>query len=125
VRKLADRVMTIYLGQVVELAPTREFFGQPLHPYAQALLSAVPLADPRLERRRRRIVLEGEVADAARIPSGCRFHPRCPLAQDRCVQQEPELREVLPGRWVRCHFAPDAVIRPPTVQPSNEQVGVA
>jgi oligopeptide/dipeptide ABC transporter ATP-binding protein len=125
VRKLADRVMTMYLGQVVELAQTREFFAQPLHPYAQALLSAVPLADPRLEQRRCRIILEGEAADAARVPSGCRFHPRCPLAQDRCVQQEPELREVLPGRWVRCHFAPDAVIPQTVVQPSYEQVGVA
>lgn len=108
VHKLCDRILTMYLGQVVELSPVAEFFEQPLHPYAQALLSAVPVADPHVEEQRQRIVLSGEVADATRIPSGCRFHPRCPLAQPICREQEPELREVLVGRWARCHFAPDA-----------------
>jgi oligopeptide/dipeptide ABC transporter ATP-binding protein len=110
VRKLCDSVLTMYLGQVVELAPVGEFFEQPLHPYAQALLSAVPIADPAVEAGRERIVLQGEVADATRLPSGCRFHPRCPLAQTICREVEPPLREVLPGRWARCHFAPDARI---------------
>lgn len=110
VRKLCDRVLTMYLGRVMELAPVGAFFSAPLHPYAQALLSAVPVADPAVEARRERIVLEGEVADAAQVPPGCRFHPRCPLAQPICVEQEPELREVLPDRWARCHFAPDARI---------------
>lgn len=108
VRKLCNRIMTMYLGEVVELAPTGEFFAQPFHPYAQALLSAVPIADPAAEERRQRIVLQGEVADATRIPSGCRFHPRCPLAQQICRSEKPQLREVAPGRWARCHFAPEA-----------------
>lgn len=114
VRKLCDRILTMYLGQIVELAPAADFFDQPLHPYAQALLSAVPVADPHVEEQRQRIVLHGEVADATRIPSGCRFHPRCPLAQSICREQEPELRETLPGRWARCHFAPEARVAGPT-----------
>jgi oligopeptide/dipeptide ABC transporter ATP-binding protein len=108
VRKLCNRIMTMYLGEIVELAPTNEFFAQPFHPYAQALLSAIPIADPETEARRQRIVLQGEVADATRIPPGCRFHPRCPLAQQICRTEKPALREVTPGRWARCHFAPDA-----------------
>jgi oligopeptide transport system ATP-binding protein len=110
VRKLCDRVLTMYLGRVMELAPVSTFFSEPLHPYAQALLSAVPVADPQVEAQRRRIVLSGEVADAAKVPSGCRFHPRCPLAQPVCSEEEPQLHEALPGRWARCHFAPEARI---------------
>jgi peptide/nickel transport system ATP-binding protein len=110
VRKLCDRILTMYLGEVVELAPVDEFFVQPLHPYGQALLSAVPVADPELEQQRQRIVLQGEVADATRIPTGCRFHPRCPLAQEICRTDVPQLREVQRGRWARCHFAPEARI---------------
>jgi oligopeptide/dipeptide ABC transporter ATP-binding protein len=110
VRKLCNRILTMYLGQIVELSPVDEFFAQPLHPYGQALLSAVPVADPELEAERQRIVLRGEVADATRVPSGCRFHPRCPLAQEVCRTDAPQLREVQPGRWARCHFAPDARI---------------
>jgi len=110
VQKLCDRVLTMYLGQVVELSPVSEFFQRPHHPYAQALISAVPIADPAVEARRERIVLRGEVADATSLPTGCRFHPRCPLAQGVCVAEEPELREVEPGRWARCHFAPNAQI---------------
>lgn len=108
VRKLCDRILTMYLGQLVELAPVDQFFAQPLHPYGQALLSAIPVADPELELRRERIVLRGEVADATRIPSGCRFHPRCPLSDEICRTDVPQLREVQPGRWARCHFAPEA-----------------
>jgi oligopeptide transport system ATP-binding protein len=110
VRKLCNRILTMYLGEIVELSPVDAFFTQPLHPYGQALLSAVPVADPELEARRQRIVLHGEVADATHVPSGCRFHPRCPLAQDVCRTDAPDLREVEPGRWSRCHFAPDARI---------------
>ena len=110
VRKLCNRILTMYLGEVVELAPTQAFFTRPFHPYAQALLSAIPIADPVTEERRQRIVLHGEVADATQVPSGCRFHPRCPLAQQICRTDEPSLREVTPGRWARCHFAPDARI---------------
>jgi len=107
VQKLADRVATMYLGQVVELSDVRSFFERPLHPYTIALLSAVPVADPAAERRRRRIVLGGEAGDASRIASGCRFHPRCPAAADVCRTDPPELREVAPGRFARCHFAPN------------------
>ena len=107
VRKLCDRVATMYLGQLIELSDAASFFARPLHPYTMALLSAVPLADPERQRRRRRIVLSGEIGEATRIPAGCRFHPRCPLAQDVCRTQVPELREVAPGHLARCHFAPD------------------
>jgi oligopeptide/dipeptide ABC transporter ATP-binding protein len=107
VQKLADRVATMYLGQIVELSDARSFFERPLHPYTIALLSAVPKADPEAERRRRRIVLGGEAGDASRIPSGCRFHPRCPAAADICRTDPPALREITPGRYARCHFAPD------------------
>jgi oligopeptide transport system ATP-binding protein len=110
VQKLCDRVLTMYLGQIVELAPVRAFFDEPHHPYAQALVSAIPIADPVVEARRERIVLHGEVGDATQVPSGCRFHPRCPLAQQVCVEEPPALREVEPGRWARCHFAPGARI---------------
>jgi oligopeptide/dipeptide ABC transporter ATP-binding protein len=107
VRKLSDRVATMYLGQLIELSDSARFFAHPLHPYTMALLSAVPLADPERERRRRRIVLSGEIGEATRIPSGCRFHPRCPLAQDICHTEAPALREVAPGHHARCHFAPE------------------
>jgi oligopeptide/dipeptide ABC transporter ATP-binding protein len=117
VRRVADRVLTMYLGRVVELAPVQPYFTRPLHPYTQALLSAVPLADLDRELHRRRVVLAGEVADASRVPPGCRFHPRCPLAQQICREVEPELREAIPGREARCHFAPDAIIRPEGAQP--------
>jgi oligopeptide/dipeptide ABC transporter ATP-binding protein len=110
VEKLANRVLTLYLGQVVEVAGSASFFERPLHPYAQALLSAIPLMDPEAALAGRRIILKGEAADASRIPTGCRFHPRCPLAKAVCRAEEPILREVLPGRWARCHFAPDAQI---------------
>jgi oligopeptide/dipeptide ABC transporter ATP-binding protein len=106
VQKLADRVATMYLGQIVELSDVRSFFERPLHPYTIALLSAVPKADPDAERRRRRIVLGGEAGDASRIASGCRFHPRCPAAADICRTEPPALREISPGRLARCHFAP-------------------
>ena len=114
VQKLCDRVLTMYLGQIVELAPVKQFFARPHHPYAQALVSAIPIADPEVEARRERIVLHGEAGDATQVPSGCRFHPRCPLAQAVCRDEEPALRELEPGRWARCHFAPDAQIDPAT-----------
>jgi oligopeptide/dipeptide ABC transporter ATP-binding protein len=107
VRKLADRVATMYLGQIIELSDAATFFDRPRHPYTMALLSAVPLADPARERQRRRIILSGDIGEATRIPSGCRFHPRCPLAQDVCRTEAPALREVAPGQHARCHFAPE------------------
>jgi peptide/nickel transport system ATP-binding protein len=102
---LCDRVAVMYVGKLVELATTEALFGNPQHPYTEALLSAVPKPDPRLRRRKQRIVLEGDVADPANPPSGCYFHPRCRYAQARCQQETPPLREIYPGHFAACHFS--------------------
>lgn len=103
-RHVSDRVAVMYLGQIVETADTADLFEEPAHPYSQALLSAVPIADPRLERERTRITLEGERPDPANPPSGCRFHTRCPVVRDLCTSDEPTYRKISDGRWVACHF---------------------
>ncbi len=103
VEYIANRVAVMYVGKLVEVAPTDALFAAPGHPYTEALLSAVPKPDPRL--RSKRIVLEGDVADPANPPSGCYFHPRCRYAQDRCQQETPALREIAPAHAVACHFA--------------------
>jgi oligopeptide/dipeptide ABC transporter ATP-binding protein len=100
VKHVSHRVAVMYAGRIVEIAPTTELFTSPRHPYTEALLSAVPVPDPR--QRAKRIVLEGEVADPSNAPSGCHFHPRCRYATDRCRQVVPELEEVSPGHSVRC-----------------------
>ncbi len=105
VRHISDHIAVMYLGLIVELAPGVEIYDAPLHPYTQALLSAVPWTDPRLARQHQRIILEGEVSSAVNPPSGCRFHPRCPIAEERCQVETPALREVQPGHWVACHLA--------------------
>jgi oligopeptide/dipeptide ABC transporter ATP-binding protein len=100
VKHVSHRVAVMYVGRIVEIAPTGALFATPRHPYTAALLSAVPVPDPR--QRAKRIVLEGEVADPSSPPSGCHFHPRCAYAVDRCKTETPVLEEIAPGHQVRC-----------------------
>ena len=111
VEHISHRVAVMYVGKIVELASADELFANPLHPYTEALLSAVPKPDPRLRNRGVRIRLEGEVADPSDPPSGCYFHPRCPYAQDRCRHEEPPVREIGADHWVACHFADELELR--------------
>jgi oligopeptide/dipeptide ABC transporter ATP-binding protein len=105
VRHISDRVAVMYLGKIVELADRKTVYDDPLHPYTKALLAAVPIPDPELEARRERIVLRGEVPSPLHPPAGCAFHPRCPIAIDRCHAEVPPLREVRPGHWAACLLA--------------------
>ncbi len=103
VRHISDRVAVMYVGQIVELAPTSSLFARPRHPYTSALLKAVPVADPRVPTGD--VLLKGEVPSPANPPPGCYFHPRCPFADDRCRRETPPLRDIAPGHVVRCHHA--------------------
>jgi oligopeptide/dipeptide ABC transporter ATP-binding protein len=110
VRHISDRIAVMYLGEVVELSPAKELYDRPLHPYTTALVSAVPIPDPKVELRRKRMILRGDVPSPANPPSGCRFHTRCWLRRELgdpeiCAAETPELRQLLPGHGVACHFA--------------------
>jgi len=103
VEHISDRVAVMYLGKMVEMTDRKELFLNPMHPYTQALMSAIPIPDPKL--RRERIILKGDVPSPLRPPSGCRFHPRCPMAMDICKQQEPVFKELKPKHAVACWWA--------------------
>jgi oligopeptide/dipeptide ABC transporter ATP-binding protein len=102
VRYISDRIAVMYLGRVVELSPKDEFFEKPLHPYSEALISAVPIPDP--DYTTKRIVLHGDVPNPISPPEGCHFHPRCPYAKSICVSEYPPYKQVMPDHYVSCHI---------------------
>jgi len=109
VQNISDRVAVMHLGRIVELATTESLYSTPKHPYTEALMSAVPIPDPTIKKER--IILQGEVPNPANPPSGCHFHPRCAYKTDKCTQQAPELRELVPNHFVACHFAEELQLR--------------
>jgi oligopeptide/dipeptide ABC transporter ATP-binding protein len=107
VEHVSDRVAVMYLGKMVELTTREELFRNPLHPYTKALMSAIPVANPRM--RRQRVILKGDVPSPLNPPRGCRFHPRCPAAVEKCSQEEPQFKELAPEHWVACWVAEENI----------------
>lgn len=103
VKHISNRIAVMYLGRIVELAGRDALFQQPLHPYTQGLLEAVPVPDPQYRDIKKKIALEGDIPNPANLPSGCRFHTRCPIATERCKQEEPTFKEYKPGHFAACH----------------------
>src|SRR5690606_17067061 len=128
VSHISDRVAVMYFGKIVEFGPAREVIETPLHPYTSALRSAEPEITALGDDARQRIILQGEIPSAINPPSGCRFHTRCPRAREACSAQEPVQRELLPGRFVACHFAEEMlseVAQNTAVQPAGASVAAA
>jgi oligopeptide transport system ATP-binding protein len=103
VQHFSDRIAVMYLGKIVELASSTALFQQPYHPYTQLLLNSIPIPDP--NARHKKEILKGEVPSPVNVPTGCRFHPRCPVAVEQCKNDEPQLRQITPDHWVACHVA--------------------